>query len=202
VSRTCWCAALVGLAAGRPGCDSTLNVDLPPLTDGGYGYSCTAPIVGYQAGTTKLDLAGSKGTSSQLDLPFPVSVFGEQSSTAWVSTDGVVGFSGPPTPISSDVLKEPIQQKPDQVIYPFWSLLGVDSEAGIYTASSPDQLVIEWRNVQVLAPGSRESVGRISVSLLIRPDGTYTFIYRDVASARRLVAFGDHPQLRALGSTS
>jgi hypothetical protein len=162
--------------------DSTLDVDLPPLTDGGYGYTCTAPIVGYQAGTTKLDLTGSKGTSSQVELPFPVSVFGERSSTAWISTDGVVAFSGPPTPISSDLLQAPIQLKSNQVIYPFWSLLGVDSQAGIYTATSPDQIVIEWRNVQVLAPGSRESVGRISVSLLIRPDGTYTFNYRDVAA--------------------
>ncbi|MFI5844784.1 S8 family serine peptidase [Catenuloplanes sp. NPDC051500] len=160
--------------------DRTLDVDLPARTDlAEYGHTCTAPVTGYQAGTTRLDLSGNDGAVTQVDLPFPVSVYGSTSRTAWISGNGALSVTGPIPPPFIDVLPEPPDSMlPTGAVLPFYSVLGIDAQAGVYTTLGADQIVVEWRDVQVLRPFSREPDGRISVSLVLRPDGTFTVNYR------------------------
>ena len=62
--------------------DAPLDVTLDPRTDDTKHYTCTSPVVGYQAGRTRLDLSGSDGPSTQVSLPFPVRLYDGTSSTA------------------------------------------------------------------------------------------------------------------------
>ncbi|MFG1606061.1 S8 family serine peptidase [Actinoplanes sp. NPDC049265] len=160
--------------------DTTLDVGLPARTDlNGADYVCTRPAVGYQAGTTKLALSGAGGAVAQVSLPFPVKVFGTSSTTAWISTNGALSVTGPIPPPFFDVLPQlPDSSLPVGAVLPFYSVLDVDGAAGIYTSTSADQVVVEWRDVQVLRPLNRTPEGRISVSLVMRPDGTFTVNYR------------------------
>jgi hypothetical protein len=162
--------------------DTTLDIDLPPRTDlDGYGHTCTGPVVGYQAGTTRLDLAGSAGAVTEVRLPFPVKIYDTSSTTAWVSTNGALSVAGPiPPPFFDVLLPMPDTSAPTAAVMPFYSVLDVDDEAGVYTTIGTDQVVVEWRNVEVLRPLNRTSEGRISVSLVLRPDGSFTVNYRDV----------------------
>ncbi|MEJ3747433.1 S8 family serine peptidase [Actinomycetes bacterium KLBMP 9797] len=172
------------LPAGRAvtvAADVTADLDLPARTDA-FGNTCTAPVVGYQAGTTRLDLAGSTGAVREIALPFPVTLYGTTFRTAWVSTNGAIGLDGPPDPITFDWLDPLPNLIPNTALYPFSTLLDVDDAAGVYTTVTAEQVVVEWRDVMVLRPGSRAPTGRISVSVTIRPDGTATFQYRDVAA--------------------
>lgn len=162
--------------------DTTLDIDLPARTDlGGYGHTCTRPVTGYQAGTTRLDLSGSAGEVAEIRLPFPVKVYDTSSTTAWISTNGALSVAGPvPPPFFDVLLPLPDSSLPTAAIMPFYSVLNVDDAAGVYTTIGADQVVVEWRNVEVLRPLNRTAEGRISVSLVLRPDGSFTVNYRDV----------------------
>jgi hypothetical protein len=85
--------------------DTTLDIDLPARTDlDGYGHTCTQPVVGYQAGTTRLDISGRDGAVAEVALPFPVTVYDRSSTTAWISTNGALSVTGPIPPPFFDVL--------------------------------------------------------------------------------------------------
>jgi subtilisin family serine protease len=160
--------------------DGTHDVDLPALTDG-YGYTCVRPVTGYQAGTSRLALTGNTGAVAEVALPFPVRFYGEPSSKVWISTNGAVGLDGPPPPLFSDDLWPlPDGGPPNAVVYPFYSVLNVDDQAGVYTAAGDGQFVVEFRNVLVHLPRTRAPAGRISFSLVIGADGSFTVNYRDV----------------------
>jgi len=162
--------------------DVTLDVTLDPLTDlAGFGHTCTRPTVDYQQGTTKLDLKGSEETTAEVSLPFPVGLYDKKSSKAWISSLGYVCLGRPSNMLPHEALWElPNFSEPTSAVMPFYSLLDVDDKAGVYTTMSTDQIVVEWRNVVIQEPNDREREGRISISLVIRPDGTFTVNYRDV----------------------
>ena len=54
----------------------------------------------------------------------------------------------------------------------------------MYTTVADDSVVVEWRNVEVLQPQTGLSGGRLSISATLRPDGTFTYAYRDVGAGR------------------
>ena len=163
--------------------DAPLDVTLDPRTDDTKHYTCTSPVVDYQAGNTRLDLSGSDGPSTQVSLPFPVRLYNGTSSTAWISADGAVGLSEAPAQAPARLFTLPDSSDPNNAIYPFYSPLTVDAQGGVYTSMSADQVVVEWRNVEVQIPVSgSEAPTRISVSLVIRPDGSFTVNYRGVGT--------------------
>jgi hypothetical protein len=165
--------------------DTTLDVDLPARTDldGSY-HTCTEPVVGYQAGTTELGISGADGAVAQVQLPFPVKVYDTTSTTAWISTNGALSVAGPIPPPFFDVLPPLVDTSlPVGAVLPFYSILNVDDAAGVYTTMSADQVVVEWRDVEVLRPLNRMPEGRISVSLVLRPDGSFTVNYRTTSAS-------------------
>jgi len=160
--------------------DLRADVTLPPLTDE-YGYTCTRPASGYQEGATKLDISGSTSSSAEIALPFPISLYGRTYRTAWVSTDGALSMTGPTEPPTKLPTEMPYNFPSYVAIFPFFTTLDVDADAGVYLTSSADRLVVEWRNVVVRHPTAGIPGGRISFSLVVRPDNTFTVNYRDVS---------------------
>lgn len=161
--------------------DQRVDLDLTPLKDL-YGYTCTRPVSGYRTGTTKLDISGSTGASTEVTLPFPLPLYGRATNTVWISTNGAVGFAGPPELLANPQWPLPDYLPPFAAVYAFFSLLDVDSAAGVHLTRAADEVVVEWRNVAVLSPRTREAAGRLSVSLTMRPDGSFTLNYRDVGA--------------------
>src|SRR6266540_316499 len=156
--------------------DTVLDLSLPDRTDR-YGYTCGPPVTAYVAGADRVELAGDDVTAP-LPLPFPVPLYGVTYGTAWVSTNGVIGFTEPSTAFVNTTVPDPIP--PNAALYPFWDDLYVDDEAGIYTTVTGEgaarRLTVEWRNVAFFADRNQ----RISFTATIEPDGTVTYRYRFV----------------------
>ncbi|UZN03286.1 S8 family serine peptidase [Cellulomonas sp. S1-8] len=162
---------------------TTVDLTLDPRTDP-FGYTCT--LTGeYRAGDQLVPVTGQQGAAQEVPLPFPVTVYGQTFASAWITTDGVIGFGAAPRPDWSDQMhnlswRETLPRfEPDTALYPFHTLLDVDAQAGVYTAQTEDTFVVEWRDVAVLQPGGAPG-GRLSFSATLHRDGRYTFAYRDV----------------------
>lgn len=179
---------------------TTLDVTLDPRTDA-FGHTCT--LTGeYRAGDVPVPVTGRQGAAHEVTLPFPVTVYGQTFTSAWVTADGVIGFDREPRPDWSDQMhnlswREPLPRfEPDTALYPFHTLLDVDAQAGVLTAATDDAFVVEWRDVLVLQPGGAPG-GRLSVSATLHRDGRYTVAYRGVepgawtAGRNAVVGLGD-----------
>lgn len=130
-----------------------VDVAMNPVADA-VGYTVTRPGTSMLAANTVVSLPGTDGGDDELvslTPPFPVRLYGQTYSQAWVDTNGYVmfanrGFSDPiPFPIPS------ADWSPDAAVYPFWNDWVVDSLASIRTGthgSAPNRRwVVEWRNV-------------------------------------------------------
>jgi subtilisin family serine protease len=161
------------------------DFDLAPRTDA-FGHTCSPVTDGYRAGTTKLDLSGASGATGELKLPFAMPLYGQSYDTAYVSTNGVIGLGLPPEPPFGSGWFDPLPApwNPAPALFPFYAALDVDAEAGIWTTVSPDQVVVEWRDVEVHLPQSGSPGGRLSFSATLRPDGTVTYAYRGLDPGR------------------
>jgi hypothetical protein len=162
----------------------TVDVTLPLRSDA-YGHTCTA-TGDYRPGTRALPLSGRTGEAVEVALPFPMTVYGKPYSTAWITTDGIIGFSGKPEPDWGDPrpstwwVETLPRFTPEVAIFPFHSRLDIDAQAGVLTAETADSVIVEWRNAQTLNRLG-EGRGRISVSTTLHRDGTIEVAYRVAA---------------------
>jgi hypothetical protein len=151
------------------------------LAASGTGYLASAGPRPFVPLSSVLGLSGDD-TYTSVSLPFPVSLYGQSSSTVWVDTNGVVtlvepdGSSWNASPIPSAA--EP--DTPDAAVYPFWSDLVVDSPASVLTGvvgSAPNrQFVVEWRNVRLWADPDR----RMSFQVVFFETGAIAVAWDDL----------------------
>ena len=154
----------------------TLDFALPQRHDG-FGYVCRpAPFEYVDAGTV-LPLSGDDA-STQVELPFPVTFYGETYRTAHVTTNGSLNFLRPDRIYWNGPIPNP--DPPNAALYALWDDLYVDGSASVRTellGSAPHRrFVVEWRNVAFLADTSK----RVSFEVVIAETGQLTFQYQDV----------------------
>ncbi|MFE4369693.1 S8 family serine peptidase [Streptomyces sp. NPDC056835] len=157
--------------------ETVLDIRLPDKTDT-FGYTCVAGPADFVTGDHKLGLTGDSG-SEKVELPFPVSLYGESYTSGWVSADGAITFTEPSTDDENGAL--PSAGAPNAALYPFWDQLFYlpQFDAAVYTGvvgTAPHRsYVVEWRNViQMWGHGER-----FSVTALIGEDGTISYRYKD-----------------------
>jgi subtilisin family serine protease len=155
----------------------TVDITMDPWTDA-FGYTCRAPVVGYQAGSTRRNLTGIQG-STRVSLPFSVRLYGRSYNQLWIFVDGTASFTGSAQEGDGGGFV-PTAGAPNAAIYPFYAGLEIDSSAGVYTSSSGGQYVVEWRNVK---QQGGDNTTRVSVSAVIRPDGSITYNYRNLGTS-------------------
>jgi hypothetical protein len=188
-SRNTRCAAQsdsrpVTVSSGQT---ATVNLALAgtPLSDS-FGNTCADGATAFVAADqTVLPLTGDDAFT-QIALPFPVRLYGQSYSSAWVDTNGVISFVAPtgsswgqsaiPSPASAN--------RPNAAVYPFWDDLRVDSVASVRTAvtgaAGGRRFVVEWRNVRHYSSSSV----RLSFEAVFAEDtGAITFAYKDVGAA-------------------
>lgn len=177
------CAPTLRLPATVMAGGTTLDVVLTPHVDTSeYGYTCRAASDDFPEGSDKLDLTGATGAVTALTLPFPMPFYGEPRPTAWISTNGVIGLSGPPAPPVGDRIEMIPNGAANASLFPFYSMLDVDEASGVYTTVGAAQVIVEWRNVRIRPLDASEPAGRISFSVVLRPDGTFSYHYRGLSS--------------------
>ncbi|MFC4069246.1 S8 family serine peptidase [Actinoplanes subglobosus] len=155
--------------------DLTLDLALRQIADG-YGYRCTPATEDYRPGTDRLPITGDDAVT-EVALPFPVTHYGTARTRAWISTNGVIGFGAANAFYQNTTLPDPTE--PNDALYALWDDLVVDDQAGVWTASTADTFVVEWRDVRFFGYG-----GRISVSAILHADGTVTYRYRGLSGER------------------
>jgi hypothetical protein len=160
-----------------------VEVAMSPVADA-VGYTVTSPATSMLAAGTVVALPlASDGDEEvvQVAPPFPVTLYGQSYSQAWVNTNGYLrfvedDFSSPwwPFPIPA------VEWSPDAAVYPFWNDWVVDSQATIRTGvhgSAPNrQWVVEWRNVRPYNLSQRVSFQVV----FEETSGRITFSYSDI----------------------
>src|SRR5690606_16107375 len=88
-----------------------------------YGYQCRPVEFAYIEADTPLDLFYFDDDQVQVNLPFPLTLYGETYSTMWVTTNGYLAFASDwPNFFNVTV---PDAYLPNAAIYPLWDDLVV-----------------------------------------------------------------------------
>ncbi|WP_344616146.1 PQQ-dependent sugar dehydrogenase [Dactylosporangium salmoneum] len=153
-----------------------------PACGDSYGYTCTAGARAWiPADQTVLTLSGDDNYQ-QVSLPFPVTFYGTQYTSAWVDTNGVLSFVQP-TGSAYDhgaIPSAAATGKANGAVYPMWSDLNVDASASVRTAvtgTAPNrQFVVEWRNVQFFGNAS----ARVSFETVLNENNDIAVAWNDI----------------------
>ncbi|WP_433551260.1 carboxypeptidase regulatory-like domain-containing protein [Micromonospora zamorensis] len=163
------------------------DVDLSLMVNGDeFGYACTAGPVTFIPGDVVETWRGDDKVW-QKDAPFPITLYGETHTSAWISSNGVISFSSLanvdldkpiPTPLPYDEAGGAI----DNAVYVFYDDWGVDASSAIatkFSGSAPNrQWVVEWRNVY----RSGDKAHRASFEVIFNENGDISLAYADIDS--------------------
>ena len=169
-----------------------LTVDLSVMSEGDeFGYKCTSGPVTFVPGDITEGWNGDEVTW-QKNPPFPVKLYGESYTSAWINSNGLVAFKDPmyfgwigstpetlPTPGS--------EGKPDAAVYAFWDDWVVDAATSkIATKTSgtaPNrQWIVEWRNVYLFG----DTNARASFEVIFNENGQISLAYSDLSTTNPL----------------
>jgi hypothetical protein len=153
------------------------DITLALLTDS-FGYYCTTPVLPYTSGTTKLSLTGDDVVTT-VTLPFTVSLYGTNYTSASVSSNGWLSFvTTTSSPYSNTAI--PNTAVPNGALYPFWDDLYLDATSGVYTGvtgTAPNRtFIVEWRDVVFYS----DRVARVSFVAMIGENGEITYRYNNI----------------------
>jgi hypothetical protein len=147
------------------------------------GYALTAGPRAFEAASDVLALTGDDAVT-QVTLPFPVSLYGQSYTTAWVDTNGVVSFQEPDGsahetyPIPSAAAPN----QPNAAVYAFWEDWVVDEDASVRTAllgsGSSRKFVVEWRNVRAYEDGT----ARVTFQVVFHEGGDIAVAWTDIGA--------------------
>ncbi|WP_344126469.1 carboxypeptidase regulatory-like domain-containing protein [Luedemannella flava] len=166
----------------------TSDIDLSVMTAGDEGgYTCT---YGTQ---TFVPAAGDTGaTGDYFRVPyepdFPIKLYGEVYTKAWISDDGVITFNNPDDRGGIPWLATPIPSagpdgEPNAAVYPFWLDWELDSQSSLRTeetGSAPNRRwIVEWRNVKYAGDANR----RVTFEAIFDENGAITFAYSGIDTA-------------------
>ncbi|WP_204293143.1 carboxypeptidase regulatory-like domain-containing protein [Micromonospora gifhornensis] len=163
----------------------TSDVDLSVMVDGDeFGYKCTAGPRTFVPGDVVEGWQGDE-TVWQKNPPFPVKLYGESYTSAWISANGLISFKDPayfgwigswPGTIPSPA----VDGSPNASVYVLWDDWVVDSAARIATrisGTAPNrQWVVEWRNVHIYGDTST----RATFEVIFQENGEITLAYADI----------------------
>jgi len=97
--------------------------------------------------STQTRLGGGDDSVFRLSLPWPFRFYGQDYSTAYVSTNGWLSFDSVPPGAQDSNVPLPSTLEPNCLIAPFWDdLLSHGGDAGIWYDHFDSLLVIEWRD--------------------------------------------------------
>ena len=166
---------------------ATMDVDLSVMTAGDeFGYTCAAGNTTFIPGTVTEDWTGDEVTW-QKNPPFPIKLYGEAYTSAWINANGVLAFKDPLffgwiSPNNNEVPTPSAEGQPDAAVYPHWYDWALDSASRIATATTgtaPNRKwVVEWRNVY----RSGDTATRATFETIFGEDGTITFAYGSIPS--------------------
>ncbi|WP_327336330.1 S8 family serine peptidase [Streptomyces sp. NBC_01324] len=178
VTPTSRCAAVGTFAVEAAEGANTKDLTLPGRTDN-FGTTCqVARDTAFPAGTTKLNTSSDYDGSAGIALPFPVALYGKTYRSASANVEGFLSFEQSVSLSTNGTL--PTAGLPNGTLYPFWDNLQIASDnGGLYWAArgtAPHrEVVVEWRN---MVPSSARTQ-KLSFSVVIGEDGTYSFHYKD-----------------------
>jgi hypothetical protein len=159
--------------------EEVLDFTLPQRHDN-YGHFCRAAAFEWVDATTDLPVPSGYG-SAHVELPFPVTFYGEAYTTAYVKPQGLLSFLSLDGTFYPTPWPIPSAGGPNAAIYPFWSDLELDGESGVQTellGSAPNRrFVIEWDNVTFHNNFSE----RVDFEVVLAETGEVTFQYQGIA---------------------
>ncbi|GIF18174.1 hypothetical protein BJ973_008862 [Actinoplanes tereljensis] len=169
----------------------TTDVDLSVMTDGDeFGYKCTSGTTTFIPGTTTEDWTGDE-TTWQKNPPFPIKLYGEAYTSAWINSNGVLAFKDPMYfgwigSVNNELPTPGAEGQPDASVYPLWDDWGLDTASSIATTTTgtaPNRKwVVEWRNVYNFADTSL----RTSFEAIMGENGTISFAYGSIPATSAL----------------
>ena len=164
------------------------DVDLSVMTAGDEGgYTCT---YGTQTFVPAAQVSGFTGDGFRMPYQpsFPIKLYGEVYTKAWITDDGVITFHNPDDYGTVPYLATPIPSsgpdgEPNAAVYPFWTDWAVDSSASLRTeetGTAPNRRwIVEWRNVAYADDPSR----RVTFEAIFDENGDITFAYSGIDTA-------------------
>ncbi|RAJ46261.1 subtilisin family serine protease [Kitasatospora sp. SolWspMP-SS2h] len=158
--------------------DVAETVRTPARTDGS-GTSCAPAAYGWVKGSSKVALSGDEDAKT-VGLPFPVTYYGVQYTSASVTTDGLIDFLEPRIGDYANT-ELPTAYRPNGVVAPFWDDLTLDKKATVATATTGRAgrrtFAVVWDDVPLVADRSK----RVSFEVLFdEATGDITFQYESV----------------------
>ncbi len=174
------CEGLTGSGAVTVAGAATRNIATTQRADS-FGYTCASGPSAYVAATTPLGLSGDD-TTVQVSTPFPVRLYGQSYSTAWVDTNGVISFVNPGGSAVKFGTHIPDAGSPNAAVFALFDDLLVDGQASTWTAvtgTAPNRkYVIEWRNARFYNDG-----GRFTAEVIFsEANGDITLAYNNLAA--------------------
>ncbi|MCG8418918.1 MAG: S8 family serine peptidase, partial [Proteobacteria bacterium] len=148
-----------------------------------YGYYCETPTPEYIEASNILALTGDDSSTS-MDLPFGVHLYGQIYNQVHVCANGYVSFSSSLCLFYNGGI--PSSFTPNAAIYPFWDDLYVDASASVRTellGTAPERrFVIEWRNVRFHGDSTR----RVDFEVVFSERSSHILLqYRNIAADSR-----------------
>lgn len=169
--------------------DMTIDVVAQRALDS-FGHGCVDVATQDFVTDTRLALSGDDETAT-VALPFPVTYYGTTQATAYVSTNGLIGFTGPhaAAPTDNDI-QGPARARsggaPVGPIYAYWDDLVIDEQASVWTGvtgGAPTRgFIVEWRNALIAGTELR-----VTVQAVIYEDDRIRFQFPQLPEVERAV---------------
>ncbi|MFC4071676.1 carboxypeptidase regulatory-like domain-containing protein [Actinoplanes subglobosus] len=149
-------------------------------------YDCANIAQSYLPGDTVQTTWTGDDQAWQATAPFPIKLYGETTTTPWISSNGFLTF-GPSAATDYTATAIPSgteEYSPNTAIYPMWSDWVVDASAAIATkttGTAPNrQWIVEWRNLASYG----NTTDRVSFEIIFTEDGGITLAYSGSATER------------------
>lgn len=174
----------------------TSDVDLSVMVDGDeFGYKCTTGATAFVPGDVTESWTGDE-TVWQKNPPFPVKLYGESYTSAWISANGLISFKDPAYfgwigSIPGTLPSPAAEGSPNAAVYVHWDDWVVDTQAAIATkisGTAPNrQWVVEWRNVHAYG----DTNTRATFEVIFSEGGDVTLAYSGIDPTKPIERGGE-----------
>jgi len=160
--------------------EETRTVRLPALTDS-FGNSCAPAEYSWIKGVNTVALSGDEDAAT-ISLPFWVSLYGADYSSASVTTNGLINVLEPRLgDYENSALPE--AGAPNGIVAPFWDDLELDKRSTVQTATKGKagarKFAVVWNKAKLVSDGSRITFEAV----FDEATGDITFQYQSVPGA-------------------
>jgi protocatechuate 3,4-dioxygenase beta subunit len=168
------------------------GIDLSLNADADHYYDCTVETKPYVAADTVQPWTGDDELW-KVTAPFPVKLYGETTTTPYVSSNGFVTLApeGATATATTPIPSGAVDGTPNAAVYGFWGDWVIDGQAAMATkvsGAAPNRLwTVEWRNV---AWHGNDGV-RITFQVTFGENGSITLAYDGVDPANPIERGGE-----------